>query len=86
MPQKTLASEIVGKFLAAPSYLDIRVRECIGDVSMAKSEIGETHVIVTTSEKWDMLTRKSDGMMNLVSYMILDVFHLLNDERGLLLE
>ena len=85
-PLKALASEIVGKFQAALSYLDIRVRECTGDVSMAKSEIAETHVIVATPEKWDVLTRKTDGMMNLVSCMILDEIHLLNDERGLVLE
>ena len=32
------------------------------------------------------MTRKTDGMMNLVNCLILDEIHLLNDERGLVLE
>ena len=32
------------------------------------------------------MTRKTDGMMDLVNVLILDEIHLLNDERGLVLE
>ena len=39
-----------------------------------------------TPEKWDVVTRKTDGMMGLVNCMIIDEIHLLNDERGLVLE
>ena len=85
-PLKALASEIVDKFSSALSYLDIRVRELTGDMSMTKAEIQETHIIVATPEKWDVVTRKTDGMMNLVNCLILDEIHLLNDERGLVLE
>ena len=46
----------------------------------------ETHVIVATPEKWDVVTRKTDGMMSLVNVLIIDEIHLLNDERGLVLE
>ena len=53
---------------------------------MTKAEIQETHIIVATPEKWDVVTRKTDGMMNLVNCLILDEIHLLNDERGLVLE
>ena len=38
-PLKALASEIVDKFRAALSYLDIRVEELTGDMSMTKQEI-----------------------------------------------
>ena len=85
-PLKALASEIVDKFSSALGYLGIRVRELTGDMSMTKQEIAETHIIVSTPEKWDVVTRKTDGMMNLVNCMIIDEIHLLNDERGLVLE
>jgi len=85
-PLKALAAEIVGKFQAALSYLNMRVRELTGDMSMTKQEIQECHIIVSTPEKWDVVTRKTDGMMNLVNCMIIDEIHLLNDERGLVLE
>ena len=85
-PLKALASEIVDKFSKALGYLGMRVRELTGDMSMTKVEIQECHVIVSTPEKWDVITRKTDGMMNLVNCMIIDEIHLLNDERGLVLE
>jgi replicative superfamily II helicase len=85
-PLKALASEIVDKFSSALKYLDIRVRELTGDMSMTKAEIQETHIIVATPEKWDVVTRKTDGMMNIVNCLIIDEIHLLNDERGLVLE
>jgi len=53
---------------------------------MTKQEIQECHVIVSTPEKWDVVTRKTDGMMSLVNCMIIDEIHLLNDERGLVIE
>ena len=55
-------------------------------MSMTKLEIQETHIIVSTPEKWDVVTRKTDGLMNTVTCMIIDEIHLLNDERGLVLE
>lgn len=85
-PLKALASEVVGKFQAALSYLKIQVRELTGDMNMSKQEIQETHIIVVTPEKWDVVTRKTDGMMELVNVIIIDEIHLLNDERGLVLE
>lgn len=55
-------------------------------MNMSKQEIQETHIIVSTPEKWDVVTRKTDGMMDMVNVMIIDEIHLLNDERGLVLE
>jgi replicative superfamily II helicase len=55
-------------------------------MNMSKQEIQETHIIVSTPEKWDVVTRKTDGMMEIVNVMIIDEIHLLNDERGIVLE
>ena len=57
-----------------------------GDMNLTKSELKETHVVVSTPEKWDVVTRKSDSLMNEVNLMIIDEIHLLNDERGTVLE
>lgn len=38
-PLKALASEIVGKFSSALSYLGVKVRELTGDMQMTKQEI-----------------------------------------------
>lgn len=85
-PLKALAAEIVGKFDSALKYLGVKVRELTGDMSLTKQEIQDTHIIVSTPEKWDVVTRKTDGMMSLVNCMIIDEIHLLNDQRGLVLE
>ena len=38
------------------------VKELTGDMQLTKSEIAETQMVVTTPEKWDVVTRKSgDG-------------------------
>jgi antiviral helicase SLH1 len=64
---KALASEIVRKFRKRLQWLDIRVRELTGDMQMTKDEIAETQIIVTTPEKWDVVTRKPTGEGELVS-------------------
>ncbi len=81
-----MAAEIVDKFQKALGYLKMKVSELTGDMSMTKQEIAETHIIVATPEKWDVVTRKTDGMMDRVNCLIIDEIHLLNDERGLVLE
>lgn len=46
-------------------------------------------MIVTTPEKWDVVTRKSTGdvgLTQLVCLLIIDEVHLLHDERGSVLE
>ena len=85
-PLKALASEIVDKFSSALGYMHVAVRELTGDMNLTKTEIAETHILVTTPEKWDVVTRKTDGLMGEVDLMIIDEIHLLNDERGLVLE
>jgi pre-mRNA-splicing helicase BRR2 len=47
-----------------------------------------TQVIVTTPEKWDIITRKSGDRLytQLVRLLIIDEIHLLHDNRGPVLE
>lgn len=36
----------------------LTVRELTGDMQLTKRELAQTHMIVTTPEKWDVITRK----------------------------
>lgn len=49
---------------------------------------GLIQMIVTTPEKWDVITRKSSDMSlsMLVKLLIIDEVHLLNDDRGPVIE
>lgn len=58
---KALAGEIVRKLGKRLQWLSIQVRELTGDMQMTKAEIAETQIIVTTPEKWDVVTRKPTG-------------------------
>ena len=46
-------------------------------MQLTKVEINETHIIVTTPEKWDVITRKSDDLVKIVKLLIVDEVHLL---------
>ncbi|KAK7049628.1 putative steryl acetyl hydrolase mug81 [Paramarasmius palmivorus] len=88
-PMKALASEIVQKFEKRLRWLSIKVRELTGDMQMTKSEIAQTQIIVTTPEKWDVVTRKPTGEGEIASslrLLIIDEVHLLNEERGAVIE
>lgn len=67
------------------------VRICIlstGDMQLSKRELSQTQMIVTTPEKWDVITRKGGdvAVASLVKLLIIDEVHLLNDERGPVIE
>ena len=51
-----------------------------GDIGLSKAEIEETQIIVTTPEKWDIITRKSGerAFTQLVKLVIIDEVHLLH--------
>ncbi|RDB22853.1 putative helicase mug81 [Hypsizygus marmoreus] len=88
-PMKALVSEIVRKLAKRLKWLLIKVRELTGDMQLTKSEIAETQIIVTTPEKWDVVTRKPTGEGELASslkLLIIDEVHLLNEERGAVIE
>lgn len=46
-------------------------------------------MLITTPEKWDVVTRKSTGdvaLSNMVKLLIFDEVHLLHDDRGSVIE
>ncbi|KAI1461942.1 Sec63-domain-containing protein [Annulohypoxylon moriforme] len=88
-PMKALAAEITGKLGKRLAWLGIQCREYTGDMHLTKSEIVQTQIIVTTPEKWDVVTRKGTGDTELVQkvrLLIIDEVHMLHDERGAVLE
>ena len=87
-PMKALVQECVGNFGKRLEPLGIQVMELSGDQSLTKQQILETQIIVTTPEKWDIVTRKSGDRTytQLVRLIIIDEVHLLHDQRGPVLE
>ncbi len=88
-PMKALAAEITQKLGKRLAWLGIQVREYTGDMHLTKKEIVQTQIIVTTPEKWDVVTRKSTGDTELVQkvrLLIIDEVHMLHDERGAVIE
>lgn len=88
-PMKALVAEIVRKFTGKLGKLGIVIRECTGDTSLTKRELESCTVIVSTPEKWDVLTRNpsnAESLLHRVSLLIIDEVHLLNDARGPVIE
>ncbi|KAJ3352530.1 activating signal cointegrator 1 complex subunit [Entophlyctis luteolus] len=94
-PMKALAAEIVSKFSKrlggseTDGGLGITVKELTGDMQLTKAEIASTQMIVTTPEKWDVVTRKAVGDTELaqkVKLLIIDEVHLLHEGRGSVIE
>jgi pre-mRNA-splicing helicase BRR2 len=87
-PLKALVQEQVGNFGARLKEYGIQVSELTGDRQLTKQQIADTQIIVTTPEKWDVITRKATDLSytNLVRLIIIDEIHLLHDDRGPVLE
>lgn len=91
-PMKALAAEVVAKFRKRLLPLRVAVRELTGDMQLTRREIRETQIIVTTPEKWDVITRKGDNddtnasLTNKVNLVVIDEIHLLGEDRGYVLE
>lgn len=88
-PMKALASEMVENFSRRLSVLGLQVKELTGDMQLTKTEIERTHMIITTPEKWDVITRKSVGdskLVQSVKLLIIDEIHLLHEDRGPVIE
>ncbi|TID14932.1 hypothetical protein CANINC_004603 [Pichia inconspicua] len=87
-PLKALVQEQVREFDRRLSQFGIKVEELTGDSNLTKHQIEETQILVTTPEKWDVITRKNNdaSYINLVKLVIIDEIHLLHDERGPVLE
>eukprot|EP00727_Mastigamoeba_balamuthi_P005510 m51a1_g1579 putative activating signal cointegrator 1 complex subunit 3 (2006) ;mRNA; r:104604-111515 len=87
-PMKALAQEVTRNFQRRLHALGVVVKELTGDMQLTKREIADTHIIVTTPEKWDVVTRKSNdsSLAQLVKLIIIDEIHLLHEDRGPVLE
>lgn len=87
-PMKALVAEMVENFAKKLKAFGIRVRELTGDMQMTKAEIATTQMIITTPEKWDVITRKTSGvqLLQMVKLTIIDEVHLLESDRGPVLE
>jgi pre-mRNA-splicing helicase BRR2 len=87
-PMKALVQEMVGNFGVRLAPFGIKVAELTGDTQLNKQQLSETQMIVTTPEKWDVITRKGTdrSYTALVRLLILDEVHLLHDERGPVIE
>ncbi|KAK4376103.1 hypothetical protein RND71_006780 [Anisodus tanguticus] len=88
-PMKALVAEVVGNLSRRLEHYDgVTVKELSGDQTLTRQQIEETQIIVTTPEKWDIITRKSGDRTytQLVKLLIIDEIHLLHDNRGPVLE
>ncbi|PBJ73680.1 ATP-dependent RNA helicase [Trypanosoma cruzi cruzi] len=87
-PMKALAQEMVENFSRRLAPFAMVVRELTGDMQLTKREVAQTQVIVTTPEKWDVITRKqsNEDLVQQVRLIIIDEIHLLNEDRGPVLE
>lgn len=88
-PLKALVQEQVREFQRrlTPNY-GIVVNELTGDSSLSRQQINETQMLITTPEKWDVITRKGleREYVKLVQLLIIDEIHLLHDDRGPVIE
>ncbi|KAK1409041.1 hypothetical protein QVD17_41306 [Tagetes erecta] len=87
-PMKALVAEVVGNLSNRLKQYGVTVMELSGDQSLTRQQTEETQIIVTTPEKWDIITRKSGDLIytQLVKLIIIDEIHLLHDNRGPVLE
>lgn len=87
-PMKALVAEVVGNLSNRLQHYGVNVKELSGDQTLTRQQIDETQIIVTTPEKWDIITRKSGDRTytQLVKLLIIDEIHLLHDNRGPVLE
>lgn len=87
-PMKALAAEMTENFSKRLAPFMLKVRELTGDMQLTKKEVAQTQVIVTTPEKWDGITRKqsNNDLVSQVRLLVMDEIHLLNEDRGPVLE
>lgn len=83
VPMKALASEIFSKY---SSKFPNQVVEYTGDTEISSSVAANARIIVCTPEKFDSATRKLDCIFKSIRLVIIDEIHLLEDDRGPVLE
>ena len=86
VPLKALANEFINKFTSQLGYFNLIINEFSGDVDLTKEQIDKTNLFVGIPEKWDLFTRKHDDIFKNLKLVIIDEVHLLNEDRGRVLE
>lgn len=83
-PMKALATEIVRKL---EKILDERICEFTGDMEISGREARRYGIFVSTPEKFEVVTRRHRNLFeDSLKLVIIDEIHLLQDERGAVLE
>jgi ATP-dependent DNA helicase HFM1/MER3 len=89
-PTKALCSERQRDWQKKFTPLDLNCVELTGDSdSVDLRNVQSANIIVTTPEKWDSITRKwkdHEKLMRLIKLFLIDEVHILNDDRGAILE
>lgn len=87
-PLKALVQEQVSEFQRRLAYMGIKVAELTGDSNLNRQQLLEAQLLISTPEKWDVITRKADesSFAQSVRLIIIDEVHLLHDTRGPVLE
>ncbi|XP_045516918.1 probable ATP-dependent DNA helicase HFM1 [Pieris brassicae] len=89
-PVKSLCTERLTEWYPKFTKLGLLCIEVTGDTDVDFPQLKPYRIIITTPEKWDMLTRRWKDHTNLVEVIklfLIDEVHILNDEvRGPVLE
>ncbi|GAB0092240.1 Winged helix-like DNA-binding domain superfamily [Sergentomyia squamirostris] len=90
-PTRALVTETFEKWEEKFNKINIKCFEVTGETDITDlRELEEYHVLLTTPEKWDSLTRRwkeNANFLKTVRLMMIDEIHLLNEERrGAVLE
>lgn len=82
--------ELTGRNMSCNTLLsDLLTIAKTGDMQLTKTEISATQMLIVTPEKFDVVGRKSMGdteLMQKVRLLIIDEVHLLNEDRGSVIE
>ncbi|XP_049873449.1 probable ATP-dependent DNA helicase HFM1 [Pectinophora gossypiella] len=89
-PVKALCTERLSEWYPKFTKLGLTCIEVTGDTNVDFSQLKPYRIIITTPEKWDMLTRRwrdHRGLVEVIKLFLIDEVHILNDEcRGPVLE
>ena len=87
-PTKSLCSEIFSKWKS--KFLGLTVGMLTSDTSFLETDkVKKSNIIITTPEKWDLLTRKwkdYSRLFELVRLLLVDEIHTISERRGPTLE
>ena len=89
-PTKALCAERQRDWDRKFTQIGLKCVELTGDSDASDlRNVQSANIIVTTPEKWDSMTRKwkdHEKLMRLIKLFLIDEVHILNDDRGAVLE